>query len=152
MAFPGRAKAHCKTSAPFRQTVLISCRNHRRIKQRRRLHRILHREIRTDKQFSRFAQLSRWGNEAAHGLVMLKKNIANISMFFPKLNFEPSEQVRGFGLGQPTHPLDDPSGARISARVKKARNCAPGIRVDSIRQSIYGYFHRVSVIINELWA
>ncbi|MGA7903338.1 MAG: hypothetical protein WCA06_11960, partial [Terrimicrobiaceae bacterium] len=91
-------------------------------------------------------------NEAAHGLVMLKKNVANISVFFSELNFEPSEQVRGFGLRQPTHPLDDPSGTRIPARIKKASNRAPGIRVDSMRQSIYGYFHRVSVTINEFWA
>ena len=75
---------------------------------------------------------------------MLKKNAANISMFFPNSissRLSKSEASdSGSRLTLSMIPL-----TRDPRRIKKASNRAPGIRVDSIRQSIYGYFHRVSV-------
>ena len=92
MPFPGRSQTHRKARAPFRQPDLVSCRNHRRIEERRGFHRIFHREIGADEQPSGLAQCSGSGDKFQHRLVMLEKDLADLPMLLAELVLDSLQQ------------------------------------------------------------
>ena len=85
MPFAGSTKAHRKARAPFRKAFLISRRNNRGIEERGGFHRILHRKVSADEQLARLTDRTRFRQKIMNSLVVLKKDVADTSMFFPEV-------------------------------------------------------------------